>query len=333
MQAGEPVAAQAIASSNWFAIVGAPRCGTTSLAKYLGAHPGICFSSPKEPHFFSRRDLSEHSPDDVRRVVRDEYVDRFFQGQAGDLTLAEGSVSYLYAPEQMLPVIDLWPSARFVLAVRSPLEMLPSLHRRNLYNGDETVEDFGRAWALVDDRRNGRRIPRSCLDPRLLDYKEIGQLGKHVRRFLDVVGRHRCFISVFDDLVASPGAQYAKLLEFLGLPPAFPQDFQVHRAGTAVRFGWLQRLLKRPPKAVRTLLASDALLAREGASPGSDRKKPPGRVARVRKRLLEWNRTGASVIEIDRDLHGELCAWFQNDVLDLSALLGRDLRHWLAPAD
>ena len=33
-------------------IAGAPRCGTSSLWAYLGAHPGIFMSKPKEPHHF-----------------------------------------------------------------------------------------------------------------------------------------------------------------------------------------------------------------------------------------------------------------------------------------
>ena len=33
-----------------FFVVGAPRCGTTAFTAALRAHPGICFSAPKEPH-------------------------------------------------------------------------------------------------------------------------------------------------------------------------------------------------------------------------------------------------------------------------------------------
>ena len=36
-----------------FFVVGAPRCGTTAISKYLSDNPNICFSRPKEPHFFS----------------------------------------------------------------------------------------------------------------------------------------------------------------------------------------------------------------------------------------------------------------------------------------
>src|SRR5688572_22560028 len=133
--------------TSWFSIVGAPRCGTTSLARYLSSHPSICFSTPKEPHFFSRHDLAEASAEEALDLIRSQYLERFFPGRQADVVLAEGSVSYLYAPERMLPILKMWPAAKFIVAVRNPLEMLPSLHRRHLYNGDETVRDFARAWS------------------------------------------------------------------------------------------------------------------------------------------------------------------------------------------
>jgi Sulfotransferase family len=36
-----------------FFLIGAPRCGTTSLSSYLANNPQVCFSRPKEPHYFS----------------------------------------------------------------------------------------------------------------------------------------------------------------------------------------------------------------------------------------------------------------------------------------
>lgn len=36
-----------------FFIVGAPKCGTTALSKYLSEHPNIFISEVKEPHYFA----------------------------------------------------------------------------------------------------------------------------------------------------------------------------------------------------------------------------------------------------------------------------------------
>jgi hypothetical protein len=319
-------------STSWFSIVGAPRCGTTSLVRYLSDHRDICFSRPKEPHFFSRHAVEDEAESSALERTKALYLDRFYRHRSGEPVLADGSVSYLYAPERLLPALELWPDARFILAVRNPVEMLQSLHLRHLYNGDETVREFSRAWALVEERRQGRKIPRGCADPRFLDYKQIGQLGQHVRRFFEVVGRDRCFISVFDDLATDPQQQVRAILEFLDLPVELPSQFQVHRSTRQVRIGWLQRLLKRPPGPIREMLASDADMVRDGSGAINSPSRS-GRIGRLvmqgRKRVLGWNRSDRARPALDEALRREMCGFFHDDILELSALIGRDLRHWV----
>lgn len=309
----------------WCAIVGAPRCGTTSLARYLADHPRICLSKVKEPHFFSRRDLSSWPAEDVLRFVQKDYVDHFFPHRSAGDILLDGSVSYLYAPERLEAALRLWPGARFIIAVRNPLHMLPSLHQRLICTGDEDVQDFAQAWALIGERRAGRHIPKTCVDPRLLDYAEIGRLGKHLRRFFEIVGRERCYVSVFDDLVADPSRQYAEIVQFLGLPADPRSVFPSFRGTSGVRSPALQRLLKRPPKAARSLLASAADLHREGR-PVRPRSSL---LMRVRKRLLRWNRTATPPAPLTSALQEELRAAFAGDIGMLSILLERDFSHWL----
>src|SRR5687767_9135780 len=141
------------ANPRFACIVGAPRCGTTSLAGFLQDHPDVDFSVVKEPHYFSRRDLSRLPTEAIGTAVEAEYLERYFPARrAGAALLAEGSVSYLYAPERMRSILRLWPDARFVIAVRDPMELLPSLHQRLLYTGDETVADFWQAWTLTAPR-------------------------------------------------------------------------------------------------------------------------------------------------------------------------------------
>ena len=314
----------------WCSIVGAPRCGTTSIAHYLSGHPDICLSNVKEPHFFSRRDLRS-MPSDALEHLLQNYIAHFFPELPEGATMLDGSVSYLYAPEQLARVAEIWPDSKFIIAVRNPLDMAPSLHQRHVFNGDENILDFERAWKLIGERRQGRCIPRSCIDPRLLDYEEIGRLGKHVRRFLSAVGAERCFVSVFDDLVADPAGHYARLLDFLELPPDPRTDFAPRRASAGVRIASLQRLLKRPPKVTWSLLASDADLYREGHALERKSAAAPGirQLKSMRKRLLRWNRTNAPPRVMSDELRSAICTALREDVASLSDLLGRDLSGWL----
>jgi hypothetical protein len=313
-------------------VVGAPRCGTTAIARFLAKHPEIAFSAVKEPHFFSQHDLRELSAKDLERRVEQEYLHRFFAGRGTERRIGgDGSVSYLYTPEQMEAILRLWPESRFIVAVRDPLAMLPSLHQRLIYIGDETLRDFQDAWAATPERAAGRKIPRSCIDPRWLRYDEAGRLATYVERLFATVGQDRCLVVVFDDLVTDPAGQGARILDFLGLEAIDTIELKPARSTANVRYPWLQRLLKRPPKALRNLLAGKHFRKRMNGSP-----PPEGAafeaVMSVRKRLIKWNRVPAPDLSVPLHVQHDIRARLRDEVDRLGELIGRDLSHWLQPA-
>ena len=310
-------------------IVGAPRCGTTFLASHLARHPSVCFSKVKEPHFFAANDLRKLGDADLGRLVRSDYLDRFFPHRRRSSVLVEASVTYLYAPEQLEPVLRLWPDAKFIVAVRDPLRLLPSLHQRLRYIGDETIEAFDHAWAVVPERRAGRHVPRRCADPRFLDYWEAGRLGSYLQRLFEVVGRERCFVSIFDDLVADPPQQYRNVLEFIGLPDDFQHDFRPARESTGYKVEWLQRILKRPPRAAISVLASEQYQLRVGKGKGGGSGGFGAKVLRARKSLLRWNKAPAPPLQVSRAVEDHMREMFADDVALLETLVERKLGHWL----
>lgn len=297
------------------------------MSEYLRAHPEVCFSTPKEPHYFLVHDLRDKGPAELREVVRKKYLDRFFPDrQRGDF-FAEGSVSYFYAPERLEPILKLWPRAKFLIAVRNPLDLVPSLHQRLFYNGDENLREFDRAWDLVPERRAGRKIPRSCLEPRFLDYWESGFLGKHLDRFFSLVGRERCHVTVFDDFKVDPGREYRRVLEFLDLEDDGQTDFDRHAESKDSRIAWIHRLMKRPPRALLWLFDSED---REVIEAGAGKPGPLlEKVMEIRTKIIHWNRVPAGKPQVSGRVRDEMRAMYRDDVELLSRLLGRDLTHWV----
>ncbi len=311
-------------------IAGAPRCGTTTIARLLASHPQLSFSTVKEPHFFAMHDLRGRRDEEVRSLVESEYLDRFFDPSSARIG-AEGSVSYLYTPEQLEPVLKLWPDSRFIVAVRDPLAMLPSLHGRLFYLGDETIASFAHAWAAIPDRAAGRRIPRSCVDPRFLRYDEAGRLGTYVERMFAAVGRERCLVVVFDDLVADSTAQSRRIVEFLGLDPVEPLPLRAERRSRQVRYPWLQRLLKRPPMRVRAYLAGHHYrrrLVKDGDDSGGEAVE---KMLSIRKKLLRWNRVEGESPPVAFAVQEDIRDRLKGEIDHLGELIGRDLSHWLHP--
>jgi hypothetical protein len=328
---GEPAGVEAYAwpPQPFACIAGAPRCGTTTLSRMLQSHPQISFSNVKEPHFFSMIDLHGKSDEELRDFVAGHYLERYFPEVNPDAKIiAEGSVSYLYAPEHMQAILRLWPDAKFIISARDPLKLIPSLHQRLLYQGDEIETDLDRAWHLIEERRLGRKVPRSCLDARQLFYDEAARFGKHVGRFFEIVGRERCHVILFDDLQADPEKVHADLIAFLGLDPAPMPEGKPHRAARGFRIGWLQRLLKRPPVA-RTILAGQHFRKRVADAPQREPSWISRQVMDARLALLRWNRTPAPKPIVSSELAGEIRDTLRDDTLEFSRLIGRDLSHWL----
>jgi hypothetical protein len=301
-----------------FFLVGAPRCGTTALSRYLADNPQVCFSRPKEPHYFALL-----APDASLDDLETTYLSRHFaHHHAGHRAIGEGSVSYLYSPHAIERILAVNPDARFIAMLRNPLEMLPSYHLRMLFILCEDVEDFAAAWRLQDARARGEHVPRHCIDARLLLYREVARYGVQIERLYRVAGRERCHVVVFDDLARDPGAVYRQVLKFIGVDDDGRTAFKRRFPSRIYRSRWLQELLysvrSRRAHAVDTLQRTARV------------KKGPGRRKSLVKRLARWNRIERRPAPLDAEMTATLRAALADDVATLSGLLGRDLRHWSA---
>lgn len=304
-----------------FFLVGAPRCGTTALSRYLRKHPRICFSVPKETHFLAS------APDRPVEQLRRTYLEAFFSHRAPQhLRLGEGSVSTLYSDDAIRRARALDPEARFVAMVRSPVDLLPSYHQRMLYLLDEDQRDFATAWELQKARGQGEHLPPRCRDGRLLQYAEVGRLGARIERLFALAGRERCLVLVHDDLRAEPAALYAQVLAFLGLEHDGRTKFPRRLESRTFRSLALQRLLMRPPVPLaRAVLRAKAQKERAKTLSGVKRTPWP---KRLRSRLLAWNSIPAPPAPLPPELREALRETFRDDVAHLGRLLGRDLSHW-----
>jgi hypothetical protein len=295
-------------------VVGAPRCGTTFLAKTLAAHPAVCVSKPKETHFFVR--VAPALPPERRAA---ELLRRHFAHRTpAARLLVEGSPSTLYDPDALERMLAFDPGARFVIAVRDPVDMLASYHARLLYTLDEEERDLARAWALQERRSRGEALPRRCRDPRLLQYRSVCSLGEHVARFLSAAGRERCHVVVYDDLMRDPRRVYLELLRFLDLEDDGRTVFRrrnEHREFVSPR---LQALVMNPPWPVPTLLAA---WERRGLG-------RPRALRAVRRWAKVRNTRKVARPPLPAPLRGELREAFAADVARLAAVIGRDLSHW-----
>jgi len=298
-----------------FFLVGAPRCGTTTMSKFLRWHPKICFSDPKETFFFARASTSSAIVD-----LEKEYLERYFDyDPQRHLRVGEGSVSYLYDRGALELIDSLNPHAKFIAMIRNPMEMVPSFHFRMLYILEEEEQSFERAWNLWEARARGEQLPRRNTDPGLLAYPDIGRHGKHLQQLFELVGRERCHVILHDDLVAEPQTVFDRVLKFVGVEPYDPPHEIFAQPSKGYRYRWLHTMLWKPPGAVARYVDPRAR-SRGGAA--------KERLKSLRKRLLSFNRGDVKPRPLAPAMRARLQDHFAQDIAQTGELLGRDLGHW-----
>ena len=208
-------------------ILGAPKCGTTSIYNWLNEHPGICMSKVKEPHYFNF--------DHTHRVVTNysEYLTLFKRSEENEIVFGESSVWYLYSKKAVPAIIEKYglSSLKFIVMLRNPVSMAPALHEQQVFNLNEPEKDFETAWRLQFTRDFSKKPMKTTRDVNLLEYGEICKLGQQVERLLDNVPKQQIHFILMDDLKLDPNRVYLNLLEFLEVQKF--QDLHLTAANTA----------------------------------------------------------------------------------------------------
>ncbi len=229
--------------SNLF-IVGAPKCGTTTLAYWLSQHEEIFMPAIKEPHFYNS--------DSQHRVITDknDYFKLYSSAEAQSANYRlDASVWYLYS-ESAIRNIEKDNSskkAKYIVCLRNPVEMAPSLHQELFMGGSETVKIFWDAWSLQDSREKGKQLPSNAHEPKHLIYRDICSLGKHAEKLVSMVAdRERIFFVTLDEMKFSPLDTLERIFYFLDLDaPKNSVDFDVKNEARIPKYYLLDNVFKR----------------------------------------------------------------------------------------
>ncbi|HZR83433.1 MAG TPA: sulfotransferase [Candidatus Binatia bacterium] len=286
-----------------FAVIGAARCGTTSLYAHLREHPQIFMSPEKETDYFSLGDLP---PDEVpaaaspyRARNRAEY-EALFRGAGGARAVGEASPTYLFYPRSAARMRELVPDARVICILRDPIERAYSHFGLARKMGFEVIPDFEAALAAEDERWLRDRSMR-------FTYARASFYSGGLREFWVRFPRERILVILFHEFAADPAGTMRKLYGFLGVDDRFEPDVGVrHNRSLVPRTSVVREAFSRPRRFRRLLQRNlpPRLVTRIG---DLIMRPPPGLAPSIRERLLPR---------------------FDDDVRRLEALLERDLSAW-----
>lgn len=235
-----------VKSPNLF-VVGAPRCGTTSLFAALKQHPDVYASVLKEPHF--------HAPDlpaQPHTVSDPDDYARLFAAAGEQRIRAEASVWYLYSHEAPMRIAQAHPDARVVVLLRNPVEMAISLYELYLRTGNETQTDPGSALLRTQQTRF-----ESSYFPFGLHYLHLLDFATPLARWRRHFPGERLRVVLFDEFYRAPEAGFRALSQWLGIDPEAAISFDPKRAREAVRTTALKQL-RDLPEHLRRKLNPDA---------------------------------------------------------------------------
>jgi hypothetical protein len=242
-------------------VIGAAKCGTTSLHHYLDSHPDISMSSVKEPGLFSFTPWEE-------RIA--EYGPMF---RPDARIRGESSTRYTYYPNvQGIPerIASKVPDARFIYMVRDPI--------------DRAVAHYTQQYATVMEQRTLDSAIRDLDQPGNF-YVAPSRYATQLERWLEVFDRERIMVIDHLDLLRRRAETVDAVLRFLGVESgvALNLDSELNvgeskermtPAGARVWFA-VQPVVKRLPAGARSRLAGSRLfpLERIGRPALSDRMR------------------------------------------------------------
>jgi hypothetical protein len=201
-------------------IIGAQKCGTSSLQGYLVQHPGVVSPLRKEVHFF---DLN---------YGRGAAWYRAHFGREGEAGInLDASPYYLFHPAVPARMHALLPAAKLVVLLRDPVRRAYSHYWHERARGRETLE-FEDAIAAEPQRISAAEagladgsIARSA-DHQRFSYLARGRYAQQLERWLALYRREQLHVVRFEDLVKEPLGGLNETLAFLGLPAASRVDLE-----------------------------------------------------------------------------------------------------------
>lgn len=285
-------------------IMGAPKCGTTSMVEWLSDHPEIYFSPIKEPHYYN----TDHTHNVVTNY--NQYLNLFKNASENHKIIAEASVWYLYSYEAIRNIIlDSSQDNKYIVMLRNPIEMAYSLHEQQVFNLNEPQKDFKRAWFLQEDRKENKSIAITTRDAKLLLYGEVCKLGNQVNRLLQYVDKKNVKFLILDDIKNDPMKVFDEVLEFLNVSTFVKTDFKAvntAKVRKSKNIALLVKLLGRLKKNI-------------GITKGFG----------ILNKSNQLNVSNIKRVSLSDDMKKILKDYFKEDVKLLSKVIDKDLSCWL----
>ena len=290
-------------------LIGAQKAATTSLYYWLSQHPEICAPlSVKDYAFFTRDEYYNLGMSHINSYFKEGYHDQKI--------VLQGSVHYIFFENAIKRIYDQQPKAKFILALRHPIDRAISAYRYAKKFNYES-ETFERAIELEQKRLQSSdvRIQSECT------YLHHGLYYKQISTFLKYFDQKQLHVCFYEDIKSNPDSVIKEIFDFLNVDSSFSPELKAMNRTGKVKNKTFQKIAfgEHP---VRNFIVRKIL---KKLIPDEGRKKLKWKVIDMNTNSTQiqpkYNLTTEETLEYLKD-------FFKEDIIKLEQLLDKDLSHW-----
>lgn len=210
-----------------FFIVGSSKCGTTSLHRYLGMHPSIAISDPKETKFFCEADGGKY--------------ENFFHFDKLTEIKGESTPQY-FASEIVAERIKKYdPDSKVIILVRDPIRRAWSHYTYNvqMFAENRSFEEVARADYARFEKGDGYSKPG---DAKYVDnIIALGMYSKFIPMWCKLF-KHVLVLS-YEEFFTDVGMNINLVFDFLGVSRIDVGRLEIYNKTKNVRYITLNRII------------------------------------------------------------------------------------------
>ena len=284
-------------------IIGAPKCGTTSMARWLGQNEQIFLPEFKEPHYFNS-DSKHRSFDDLKG-----YLDIYRPVTERHKIIIDASVWYFLSEVAVSEILRFNPEAKFIFCVRCQMDSVISLHNQKVFSGDEKILSVEEAWKTrVRNRDFKTKVSMACQDVRQLDYRSVFLFGAIYENLSKQILPKNLKIVFMEDIVEKPVSIIQEIEQWLGIEEYANYSLEKENASRTRKNIFLPTLLKY------ILYIKFRFKVNVGFG--------------IANRMNRWNSKSYVKEKVTDEFKSEVSGSFNDDIELLEQLTSRDLSSW-----
>ncbi len=278
--------------------VGFPRCGTSWIAKQLKDHPEVCFSVPKEVHFFDR---------ERNRQKGFSHYSSHFEHCVDNQVVGEYTTSYFLSNQILEDIKNNYPNIKLIVSVRNPIDRAFSNYLHN-----KKRKGFKRTFTKEISDKNSMVLTS-------------GFYHSHLSRIFNYFPKEQVHVIIFDDIKERPEEVMRGLCDYLDVSYHSVADFINEKVNSHNIFNFKSVYLNRNLKWIEYEVLHGRLNFIHKLFKGTIFSRFFYYLLQKNKKTKATNKKEV-ICEDDKE---KLINLYKEDIGNLSELLGVDLSHWV----